>query len=235
LRGLRTWKGEEIHRTVVTIEELRSIPGTFGDPVRALQTLPGVARPNIAEGSLVVRGAEGLNTAYLVDGMPVPYMFHTLVGRSVVTPGFIDQVDFFPGGMPSRYGEVTQAVVNVRTDTRPVGRTRGHIGVDTLDGTASFEHRINDKWLVPDVGDTIVVCREDEDYTNVFWINTTVPPDPPYTFDDSLNTTFGGNVTIPDGNLSVTDTATIGTLTLDSAPATAWTDANIVLAGQIFG
>jgi len=97
------------------------------------------------------------------------------------------------------------------------------------------KHAANDKWLVPDVGDTIVVCREDEDYTNVFWINTTVPPDPPYTFDDSLNTTFGGNVTIPDGNLSVTDTATIGTLTLDSAPATAWTDANIVLAGQIFG
>lgn len=39
---------------------------------------------------------------------------------------------------------------------------------------------------------------------------------------------------VDDGNLSVTDTATIGTLTLDSAPATAWTDANIVLAGQVF-
>ena len=52
-------------------------------------------------------------------------------------------------------------------------------------------HAANSKWLVPDVGDTIVVCREDEDYTNVFWINTTVPPDTPYTFDDSLNTRFG--------------------------------------------
>ena len=51
-------------------------------------------------------------------------------------------------------------------------------------------HAANSKWLVPDVGDTIVVCREDEDYTNVFWLNTTVPPDPPYTFDDSLNTQF---------------------------------------------
>ncbi len=39
---------------------------------------------------------------------------------------------------------------------------------------------------------------------------------------------------VDDGNLSVTDTATIGTLTLDSAPATAWTDSNIVLAGQVF-
>ena len=144
--------GDEIHKTVVTVDELRSIPGTFGDPVRALQTLPGVARPNLAEGSLVVRGAEGMNTAYSVDGMPVPYMFHTLVGRSVVTPGFIDQVEFFPGGMPSRYGEVTQAVVNVRTDTQPVGRTRGHIGVDTLDGTGSFEHRFNDRWVLRAAG-----------------------------------------------------------------------------------
>ena len=52
-------------------------------------------------------------------------------------------------------------------------------------------HAANSKWLVPAVGDTIVVCREDEDYTNVFWLNTTVPPDPPYTFDDNLSTTFG--------------------------------------------
>ena len=84
-------------------------------------------------------------------------------------------------------------------------------------------HAANSKWLVPDAGDSIIVCQEDADCTDgVFWLNTTVPPDPPYTFDDSLNTTFGGNVTI------------IGTLTLDSAPATAWTDTNIVLAGQVF-
>ena len=64
-------------------------------------------------------------------------------------------------------------------------------------------HAANSKWLVPDVGDTIVVCREDEDYTNVFWINTTVPPDPPYTFDDdeviislSRDFTVGGTSTL---------------------------------------
>lgn len=133
---------EEVTRTVVTIEELKSVPGTFGDPVRALQTLPGVARPNIAEGSIVVRGAEGINTGYYVDGMPVPYMFHTLVGRSVVVPGFIDDVEFFPGGMPSRYGEVTQAAVNVRTDTQPVGATHGTITLDFLDGSAALETRL---------------------------------------------------------------------------------------------
>lgn len=136
--------GDEVHKTVLSVEELKSVPGTFGDPVRALQTLPGVARPNIAEGALVVRGAEGLNTGYYVDGMPVPYMFHTLVGRSVITSGFIDQVEFFPGGMPSRYGEVTQAAVNVVTDAKDVQATRATIQLDVLDGSLSVEHKLSD-------------------------------------------------------------------------------------------
>ena len=143
---------EEVHKTVVSIEELKSVPGTFGDPVRGLQTLPGVARPNIAEGSLVVRGAEGLNTGYYVDGMPVPYMFHTLVGRSVIPAGFIDDIEFFPGGMPSRYGEVTQAAVNIRTDTDPVGRTKSMVGLNVLDGSAAIEHRLSDTLTVRAAG-----------------------------------------------------------------------------------
>ncbi|MCP4809993.1 MAG: TonB-dependent receptor [Proteobacteria bacterium] len=136
--------GAEVHKTVLSVDELKSVPGTFGDPVRALQTLPGVARPNIAEGALVVRGAEGLNTGYYVDGMPVPYMFHTMVGRSVITSGFIDQVEFFPGGMPSRYGEVTQAAVNVVTDAKPVQSTHATIQLDILDGSLSLEHELTD-------------------------------------------------------------------------------------------
>ena len=142
----------EVHKTVISAEELRVVPGTFGDPVRALQALPGVARPNIAEGALVVRGAEGMNTAYTVDGMPVPYMFHSLVGRSVLPPGFIDEIEFYPGGMPSAYGEVTQATVNVVTDAYPVGRTKATVGVDFLDGNASFEHRFNEDLVVRAAG-----------------------------------------------------------------------------------
>jgi hypothetical protein len=67
-------------------------------------------------------------------------------------------------------------------------------------------HAANSKWLVPAVGDTIVVCREDEDYTNVFWINTTVPPDPPYTFvdtpgvDGDKTTHFGTALQVETGN-----------------------------------
>ena len=141
-----------ITRHVVTSEELKRVPGTFGDPVRALQSLPGVARPNIAEGAIVVRGAEGINTGFYVDGMPVPYMFHTMVGRSVIIPSFIDDIEFFPGGMPSNYGEVTQAVVNVRTNTTPTEGTKVNMRVDFLDGGIALEQKINDQLIVRTAG-----------------------------------------------------------------------------------
>jgi hypothetical protein len=129
----------EVTRQVFTAEELREIPGSFGDPVRALQSLPGVARPNFLEGNLVVRGAEGINTGFFVDELPVPFLFHTLIGKSVINPAFVSDVEFFPGGMPSRFGEVTQAAVNVRTGTEGLEGKRGLFDLNLLDVGAAVE------------------------------------------------------------------------------------------------
>ena len=47
-------------------------------------------------------------------------------------------------------------------------------------------------YVVPEAGDEIIICREDADYTNVFWINTYTPHFPPYqTF------TYGNDSTHP--------------------------------------
>ena len=76
-------------------------------------------------------------------------------------------------------------------------------------------HAANSKWLVPDVGDTIVVCREDEDYTNVFWINTTVPPDPPYTFVDTPG--VDGDKTTHFGTMLQVETGTTGQVRVNTS------------------
>jgi hypothetical protein len=130
----------EVSRRVLTADELRLIPGSFGDPLRALQSLPGVARPNFLEGTIVVRGAEGLNTATYIDEVPVPYLFHWFVGSSVINPALLDDIEFYPGGMPSRFGDSTQAVVNARLQTkRPKPGLHGRVSLDTSDVTASLE------------------------------------------------------------------------------------------------
>ncbi len=137
----------EVSRQVFTAEELKEIPGSFGDPVRALHSLPGVARPAALEGNIVVRGAEGLNTGFYIDEMPVPYLFHQIIGKSVINPAFIDDVEFYAGGMPSRFGEVTQAAVNVRTNREHVLGRRGLVDVNLFDGGAALEFS-SERWTV---------------------------------------------------------------------------------------
>lgn len=142
---------EDVSRQVISAEELRAISGTFGDPVRALQSLPGVARPQSFEGNIVVRGAEGINTAFTVDELPVPFLFHSLVGKSIVNPAFVDDVEFYPGGMPSRFGEVLQAAVNVRTDIEPISGHRGEVDLNLLDLGIAYEWG-RGRWTVRGVG-----------------------------------------------------------------------------------
>lgn len=131
---------EDVSRKVYSAEELRGVPGSFGDPIRALQSLPGVARPGGLEGDLVVRGAEGVNTATFIDGVPVPWLFHWFMGRSVINPTILDDVEFYPGGMPSRFGAALQAAVNARVqqDEPPPG-VHGRITVDILDASMAIE------------------------------------------------------------------------------------------------
>jgi hypothetical protein len=136
----------EVDRQVISAEELKAMPGSFGDPVMALQALPSVSRTNFLDNNLVVRGAEGINTGFYVDEMPVPYMFHNLVGRSIINPVFVDDIEFFAGGMPSRFGDVTQAVVNIRADRDAPPGHAGVVSADLLDGSIAYRQSWGDGW-----------------------------------------------------------------------------------------
>ena len=50
------------------MDEVRRIPGTFGDPVRVIQNLPGAAR-FLGTGLLVIRGANPEDSGVYVDGI----------------------------------------------------------------------------------------------------------------------------------------------------------------------
>ena len=138
-------EGPEVSRTVISAEELGDVPASLGDPLRALQSLPSVARPAHLEGALVVRGAEAINTAAYIDEVPVPYLYHFLIGRSVVNPALLDEIAFYPGGMSSRYGNAAQAIVDARTIGEPPEHgVHGRVTVDPLDFGASAEATVGD-------------------------------------------------------------------------------------------
>ncbi len=94
----------EVARTSLQGAEINEVPGTFGDPFRAVMALPGVQAVFSLLGNPIVRGTSPGSTGFLLDGVPLPSLFHLLFGPSVVHPEFIDRVDFYPGMFPANYG-----------------------------------------------------------------------------------------------------------------------------------
>lgn len=112
-----TVKGErpprEVTRRTLERREINRIPGTSGDALRSLQSLPGVARPPGLAGLLIVRGSAPEGTAYFVDGSDVPQIYHFGGLSSVVPTELLDKIDFYPGNFSAKYGRKMGGVVDV--------------------------------------------------------------------------------------------------------------------------
>jgi TonB family protein len=129
-------------------EELLKVPGSMGDPVRALQNLPGIARMPYLGGQLVIRGAYPNQTGAYMDGVEIPLLFHFLGGPSVVNPEFLDALDFYPGGFGPRYGRAIGGIVNARTRRGGEEDLHGSFKVDLIDSAAFVEAPLSTKLSV---------------------------------------------------------------------------------------
>lgn len=131
----------DITRRVLTVEEIRRVPGTFGDPVRVIQNLPGAARAPLGTGLLVIRGANPEDSAVYVDGIRIPLIYHLGGYASVINPDLIEAVDYQPGSYGVEYGRSMGGVVDVRTRTRWDERPRLSWNTDLLDTGVFFSTR----------------------------------------------------------------------------------------------
>ncbi|MBN2192729.1 MAG: TonB family protein [Polyangiaceae bacterium] len=143
----------EPHRYVtrrrITRREFTHIAGTNGDPIRAVESMPGVARTG--DGSLVIRGASPLSTGVFVDGTSVPFIYHVYNLASVIQADLVDTVTLYPGNFGAKYGRFVGGMVEVGirppnvTCTawgEPKARTGCYHGlaqVDIIDGRLQLE------------------------------------------------------------------------------------------------
>jgi hypothetical protein len=101
--------------TTLKHAELENVPGTFGDPFRAVMSLPSVSNMMSLLPAPIVRGAEPGSTGFLLDDVQLPMLFHLLAGPAVVHPQVIDKIDFYPGGFGAEYGGSVGGLINART------------------------------------------------------------------------------------------------------------------------
>jgi hypothetical protein len=129
-------------RVTLRAEEIRQVPGAFGDAFRAIEVLPGVTPLASGAPYLFVRGATPGSSGYFLDGIRIPFLFHVGVGPSVVSPRLIDRVDFYPGGYPAQYGRYVGGIIAATTQPPP-DRTSGEATIRLFDAGAFLESPID--------------------------------------------------------------------------------------------
>lgn len=133
-------------RYTLSQAELTTVPGTFGDPLRVVQNLPGVARTPFGLGLLVIRGAAPQDSGVFVEGHQIPILYHFLGGPSVLTPRLIDRIDFFPGNFGVQYGRFSAGVIDIGIKSDSTPRPHGTVDINLLDSSAYVEGPLGAGW-----------------------------------------------------------------------------------------
>ncbi|APR78596.1 TonB family protein / TonB-dependent receptor [Minicystis rosea] len=129
----------EVTKRTLEKEEIALIPGTNGDALRSIQSLPGVARPPPFSGQLIVRGSAPEDTSIFVDGTLVPLVYHFGGLSSVVPTELLDKIDFYPGNYSTLYGRGMGGMADVGIRDPKKDGLHGMAQLDLIDARLLVE------------------------------------------------------------------------------------------------
>ncbi|HMG24122.1 MAG TPA: TonB-dependent receptor, partial [Kofleriaceae bacterium] len=131
-------------RRTLQRQQMTSVPGTFGDPIRVIQTLPGIQRAPFGLGLLLIRGSNPDDTGIYVDGHEVPSLFHFLGGPSIFNAEMLESLDLYPGGFPARFGRHHGGAVALELRPSKSDGIHGSVKVDFIDSGGYLRAPITD-------------------------------------------------------------------------------------------
>ncbi|MBN1355949.1 TonB-dependent receptor [bacterium] len=103
----------DIMTTEIPVELLADEPGALEDPVKKVQTLPGVAGSADFMSVLYVRGGASDETMLFLDRSYLLNPYHLGGAFTVFFEDLVDKVEFYTGGFPARYGNALSGVLDV--------------------------------------------------------------------------------------------------------------------------
>ncbi|MCP4545170.1 MAG: TonB-dependent receptor [bacterium] len=139
---------KEVTRQRLNITEVERLPGFGGDAIKAVQALPGVARPSFVSGEIIVRGSGQEDTRYYLDGIEIPMLFHYGGIKSTYNSQALSSIDLYPGGFNTRYGGCVGGVVEITGRPGRRDRWRSVVDMSLLDLSLHTEGPISDKATV---------------------------------------------------------------------------------------
>ncbi len=108
-------QGRKSDYSVITenAQKIIDVPGSLGDPLMAVFSLPGVISEGDGGGAPAVRGSSPSDNRYLVDGAPAAYVFHTF-STSIFNENIIQDFDLFSAGFGPRYSNAIGGIFDIK-------------------------------------------------------------------------------------------------------------------------
>ncbi|MDH5721394.1 MAG: TonB-dependent receptor [Spirochaetia bacterium] len=133
---------QKISRYTITADEIKNVPGAFGDSINALKSLPGVVGTMGFFGPLVIRGADTIKNQYFIDDIPLYDAQHLVGMHSVVSSDLMDKVDLYASAYPVRFGQAIGGVISINTidNVKDLG---GNVEINLLTSNFLIKSPIN--------------------------------------------------------------------------------------------
>ncbi len=145
-------RGERLRREAfgeqMSAVEAARVAGTGGDPVKAVESMPGVSSAGASMMGVPVRGSSPEDSLILLDGHPIPMLFHFDSLRSAYNSALLEQVSLLTGGFGVEHGNATGGVVLLQTRAPRTDRWGGHVDLALLDASALAEGPITEEMAV---------------------------------------------------------------------------------------
>lgn len=131
----------------LTQEQFLSLPGAGGDPVKAVQNLPGVNRVAGYSSQIVIQGSAPKDTSYLADGHRIPIAFHLGGFSSVIMPEALESVDYLSAGYGSEHSRALGGIISLQTRKPKLDEFdyKGFFFIDSLKTGFLYEAKIDEK------------------------------------------------------------------------------------------
>lgn len=121
---------DKVGKLSISGKELEQIAGGAGDPLRAMQALPGVVVTNDSSANPAIRGSAPGDNIYYVDFLPVGYLFHFGGFSSVINADLVQDFNLHAAAYGAEYGDALGAVIDVKLREPRSDRFGGKVNVN---------------------------------------------------------------------------------------------------------
>ncbi|EMO82896.1 TonB-dependent receptor plug domain protein [Leptospira santarosai str. AIM] len=128
-------------RTKLRFEEIKRMPGTFGEPLRSIETIPGVVPVSAFGGgasNFSFRGADPTTNLYLYDDLPILYPFHFDGLTATINGNLIKSMDVYTGVLPANFNNALGGVIEIESPDK-VERSSGNFLSSLWAASANYQ------------------------------------------------------------------------------------------------